>query len=170
MHFWQIHNFCESSSCDRSFFSSIWKWNTVCSAERIVNCLLQKTQTHTHCSRWQMLWSVSVDTKTNTKLCKVQQLTDSRYQELQHHLLILTDCYREYQIQSTLQLQQRVSRTVIIVLLQLSVATAIIILSAHFNFNLWTVQFTASIVLSNCFQLYVSTDTVILTHCQLLTL
>jgi hypothetical protein len=28
----------------------------------------------------------------NTKYYEVQQLTDGQYQELQHHLLILTDC------------------------------------------------------------------------------
>jgi hypothetical protein len=32
-----------------------------------------------------------IDTRTNAKYCKVQQLTYSGYQELQHHLLILTD-------------------------------------------------------------------------------
>jgi hypothetical protein len=75
--------------------------------------------------------ALCVGTRTNTKYCKVQQLTDSGYQELQYHLLILTDCKKEYQIQSALQLQEHVSRTAIVVLLRLSVATAIIILSAY---------------------------------------
>jgi sulfatase maturation enzyme AslB (radical SAM superfamily) len=32
--------------------------------------------------------ALCIDTRTNTKYCKVQQLTDSEYQDLQHHLLI----------------------------------------------------------------------------------
>jgi hypothetical protein len=51
----------------------------------------------------------------------------------------------EYQIQSALQLQEHVSRTAIVVLLQLSVATAIIILSARLK-----VTFMANILVSMC--------------------
>ena len=58
---WQIHNFCESLSCDWSFFSSICKWNTVYSAgENSVLPLLQKTQTCNHHRRCQMSWPVWV--------------------------------------------------------------------------------------------------------------
>jgi len=35
--------------------------------------------------------TLSLDTGTNTKYWKVSQVTDSGYQDLQYHLVILTD-------------------------------------------------------------------------------
>jgi len=39
--------------------------------------------------------ALSIDTTINTKYWKVRQLTYSGYQELQQHLLKLTDIYKE---------------------------------------------------------------------------
>jgi len=61
--------------------------------------------------------ALSIDSRINTKYWKVQQLTYSGHQELQHHLLI-TDRFlkRIWGIQSAMQLQEHFSRTAFIVL------------------------------------------------------
>jgi hypothetical protein len=61
MHLWRTHNFCEKFKLWLVFFSSICKWNKVYSAgENSELPVLQKTQTHMHCRRCQLLWPVRV--------------------------------------------------------------------------------------------------------------
>jgi hypothetical protein len=97
---------------------------------------------HGHCTDT----ALCIDTRTNTKYWKVQQLTYSGYQELQHHWLIPD------------RFLKRTSGTICTAtartcqqdchycsLLQLSVANTIIILSAHLE-----VIFMANISVSLC--------------------
>jgi len=59
MHFWYIHNLCESLSCDWSFISCICKWEMVNSTgEKCELHFLQKTQTCTHFRLCQISWPV----------------------------------------------------------------------------------------------------------------
>ena len=90
------------------------------------------------------LYGHSIGTGTNTKYWKVQQLTDSGYQDLQHHLLIAD------------RFLKRISDPICTAtartcpqdchycsLLQLSVATTVIMLSAHLKLT-----FMANILVS----------------------
>jgi hypothetical protein len=93
------------------------------------------TKLYGHCTDT----ALSIDTRNNTKYWKVQQLTDSGYQDLQHHWLTPD------------RMLKRISDTICTAtartcqqdchycsLLQLSVATRIIILSAYLEVTLMT--------------------------------
>ena len=86
----------------------------------------------TECMCTVKLFGHCIDTGTNTKYWKVQQLTDSGYQDLQHHLLIpdrflksISDPIRTATARTCQQDCHYCS------VLQLSVATIVIMLSAH---------------------------------------
>jgi hypothetical protein len=90
--------------------------------------------------------ALCIDTATNTKYWKVRQLTDNRYQELQHHLLIpnrLLEKTSDPICTTTVRTCQQDCH--FCSLLQLSVATTIIILSVHL-----TVTFMVNISVSMC--------------------
>jgi hypothetical protein len=119
--------------------------------------------------------ALSTDTRTNNKYWKVRHLTISGYQELQHHWLIADRFLKRISdpiCTATARTYQQDCHYCSV--LQLSVTTTIIILSAHL-----TVTFMANIsvsmcelynsqpstVLSNSFPLYAPTETIIPRHC-----
>ena len=118
--------------------------------------------------------ALCTDTGTNKKCWKVQQLTHSGYQDMQHYLLT---AYR-FLKRISYPIRTATARTChqdchYCSLLQLSVATTVIILLAHLKLT-----FMANILVSmselynsqpalcsESFQLYMPTDTIILRHC-----
>jgi len=60
--------------------------------------------------------ALHIDTRINTKYWKVWQLTDSGYQDLQHHLLIPDSFLKGISDPIALQMQEYVSRSAIIIL------------------------------------------------------
>ena len=90
--------------------------------------------------------ALSIDTRTNTKCWKVQQLTDSGYQHLQHHWLIPDRFLKRISVPictATARTCQQDGHYCSV--LQLSVATTIIIFSAHLK-----VTFMANTLVSLC--------------------
>jgi len=155
--FLKTHNFFERLSCDWSFFSSIphkvmqdstaaiqSEDSTKLPIIRIKQYLFEMCTAKLY--RHSTDTALSIDTRTNTKYWKVRQLTCSGYQQLQHHLLIPDRFLKRISdpiCTATARTCQQDCHYCSV--LQLSVATTIIIRSANL-----TVTFMANISVSMC--------------------